>query len=265
MQIKANIAKLILAGGAAFAALAPQAASAGIIYDDSIRITGTGFGAEPRLITLQETGPRRDGVQSACVSVGAGGSFAAGAGSCISDAQVFQGNGFTNFGGDEVNPLRDQHKYGIPTVGETGWKDASDIALIFNATQPAGGPIEINDITLKFYDNNGTLVAAIDGGHYLESTFAGNGVAGFTFVVDEEQQAWLNSTVFGLPGFGDLRIALETTNTGAAGGPESWWAYNLDRSGGSTSTGGTPIPAPAGLWLFAIGLAGLGWRFGRKS
>lgn len=35
-------------------------------------------------------------------------------------------------------------------------------------------------------------------------------------------------------------------------------------SGGSTSTGGTEVPAPGALWLFAAGLAGIGLHFGRR-
>lgn len=133
-------------------------------------------------------------------------------------------------------------------------------------------------------------------------TGQGFGAAPPLLVIDEEAQAFLNSTVFGLPNFIELMIALETTISGAAGGPEGFQAVNVRQSGstgstgstggnngssggnngssggnngssggnngssgGSTgSTGGTPIPAPAGLWLFAAGLGLIGWRFGKK-
>jgi MYXO-CTERM domain-containing protein len=250
----------LLAGAFAAAAFAaPQMASASIIYVQPIYDTGTGFGNEPRLLTVQERGPRADGTESACVGV-SGGQTSVGSGNCISDSQVFKGNGVTNEGGDEVNPAREGNKYDTPTIGELGFNGAEDIGLIFNATDPAGNSISIDDITLKFFLDD-VLIAAIDGNMTFDMTEAGNGVAGFLLAVDEEQQAYLNSTVFGLGNFADVRIALETTVSAAAGGPESFYATNLNRTPSSTgstgSTGGTPVPAPAGLGLFALGALGL--------
>ena len=250
----------LLAGALAAAAFAaPQMASASIIYEAPIYDTGTGFGNEPRLLTVQERGPQKNGTESACVGV-SGGQTSVGAANCISDSQVFKGNGVTNVGGDEVNPMRDGNKYDTPTIGELGFNGAEDIGLIFNATDPAGNSIKIDDVTLKFFLGD-TLIAAIDGSMTFDATEAGNGVAGFLLSVDEEQQAYLNSTVFGLGNFGDVRLALETTISGAAGGPESFYATNLNRTPSSTgstgSTGGTPVPAPAGFGLFALGALGL--------
>jgi hypothetical protein len=233
------------------AAAAPQAASASLIYDSRILVTGQGFGNNPRLLTLQETG-NGDDVESGCVGVSGGISF----GSCTSDGSVFQGNGFTNAGGDEVNPRADNQKFGIPTLGELGFDDAGDIGLLFNATEPGGNGVTINDVTLKFLQGD-TLLAAIDGNHTFDSTNPGNGVAGFTFVVDDTQQDFLDNAIFSLPNFGDIRIALESTISNAQGGPESWLAFNLNRS--------NPVPAPGAVGLFALGLGAIGLRLGRRK
>ena len=259
--------RCLMAGVIAAAALAaPQTASASIIYEEPIYQTGTGFGNEPRLLTTQERGPQKDGTESACVGVTSGGSTSVGSSNCISDSQVYKGNGVTNEGGDEVNPMREGNKYNTPTIGDIGWDGAEDIGLIFNSTDPAGDSITIDDITLKFY-LDGQLLAAIDGNMSFADTEQGNGVAGFLLSVDDEQQAFLNSTIFSRNDFGDIRIALETTISGAAGGPESFWAANLNRNGstGSTSTGGTQVPAPAGLGLFALGALGLLARRRRRT
>lgn len=249
-----TIKRLSAAAAAIALFAAPQVASASIIYEGTVDLTGQGFGNNPRLLTEQERG-NGDDVESACVSAGAGGSIGFGSGSCIGDGQVYRGNGFSNTGGDEVNPMGDNHKYGIPTLDEMGFKDASDIGLLFNATEPGGDGLKIEDVTLKFYGSDGSLITAIDGQHEFDSTAfeTGNGKAGSLFSIDAEQQAHLNSTVFGLPDFSDIRIALESTISGAQGGPESWLAVNLGRS----STGGTPVPAPAGFGLFALAAAGL--------
>jgi hypothetical protein len=260
VEIK-TIKLMATAATAAAMFAAPQAASASLIFDSTINVTGQGFGNNPRLLTLQERG-QGDDVESGCVAAGAGGSISIGSGSCISDSQVFKGNGVTNVGGDEVNPMADNQKFGIPTLGELGFQDASDIGLLFNAIEPGGAAkndVNVNDVTLKFYDNDGKLLAAIDGQQNFPTTETGNGRAGNVFVVDAEQQAFLNSTIFSLPNFSDIRIALESTISAAQAGPESFSAVNLGRSGGSSggSTGGTPVPAPAGLGLFAIAAAGL--------
>ncbi|HEX8401578.1 MAG TPA: hypothetical protein VF628_07710 [Allosphingosinicella sp.] len=252
----------LLAAAATGAALiaTPQAAQASLIFDSTIDVTAQGFGNNNRLLTLQERG-QGDEIESGCVSAGSGGSIAIGSGSCISDSRVFKGNGVTNTGGDEVNPMDDNQKFGIPTLGELGFRDASDIGLLFNAIEPGGAAkndVNINDVTLKFYDNGGNLLAAIDGQQNFPTTETGNGRAGNVFVVDAEQQAFLNSTIFGLPNFSDIRIALESTISAAQAGPESFTAVNLGRStppGGST--GGTPVPAPAGFGLFALAALGL--------
>jgi hypothetical protein len=187
---------------------APGAANASLIFDSTIDVTAQGFGNNPRLLTLQERG-NGDDIQSGCVSANAGGSIAIGSSSCISDSQVFKGNGVTNVGGDEVNPQTDNQKFGIPTLGELGFQDASDIGLLFNAIEPGGAAkndVNVNDVTLKFFDSNGTLLAAIDGQQNFPTTETGNGKAGAVFVVDAEQQAFLNSTIFGLPNFSDIRL-----------------------------------------------------------
>jgi hypothetical protein len=258
----------LMAAAATAAALfaAPQAASASLIFDSTIDITAQGFGNAPRLLTLQERG-KGDDVQSGCVAAGSGGSISIGSSACISDSQVFMGNGITNVGGDEVNPQTDNQKFGIPTLGELGFQDASDIGLLFNAIEPGGAAkndVNVNDVTLKFYDSNGRLIDAIDGSQYFATTETGNGRAGSVFVVDAEQQLRLNSTVFSLPNFSDIRIALESTISAAQAGPESFSAVNLGRSSSGGSTGGTPVPAPAGLGLFAIAAAGL-MSFRRKK
>ena len=241
----------------------PQAASASLIFDSTIDVTAQGFGNAPRLLTLQERG-QGDDVESGCVAATSGG-ISIGSGACISDSQVFQGNGLTNTGGDEVNPQADNQKFGIPTIGELGFEDASDIGLLFNAVEPGGAAkndVNVNDVTLKFY-LDGNLIAAIDGSQNFPTTETGNGRAGNVFVVDAEQQAFLNSTVFSLPNFADVRLALESTISAAQAGPESFLAFNLNRSGGST--GGTPVPAPAGLALFGLAAAGLLSRRSRRK
>jgi len=233
----------MLAATVATVAFGSAPAGAALIFDSNILVSGQGFGNNPRLLTIQGSG-----TESGCVGIGGSGStLLGGVGACIADALVHDGNAVSNSGGSEVNPLSDNQKFGIPTLAELGWKQASDIGLVFNATEPGGNSINVQDITLKFY-NGTTLLGAIDGSQTFANTNPGNGVAGFTFKVDQAEQTFLNNLVFAQQGFGNYRIALESTLSDAAGGPESWLAVNLGNA--------VPEPSTWGLMILGIGMIG---------
>lgn len=240
------------AAGAAIAMSATPASAAEIIYNSGLTLTAQGFGNAHRLITVQGKG--QNTTESGCVSVGAGGTLVGGSGACISDAQVKDGNGFANSGDSEVNPLSDNQKFGIPTIGEVGWNQGADVALLFNAIEPGGDAVNVLDVTLKFYGPNG-FITALDGQQLFDFSVPGNGKSDFAFTLDQDAQSYLNSLIFSQAGYRDFRIALETTISDAKGGPESWSAVNL----------GVPEPTTWAMMVLGIGLIGAAMRRQRSS
>jgi len=168
------------------------------------------------------------------------------------------GNDVVNAGGDEPMPHADNQKYGAPFASDRGITTASDIGIIFNATEPGGDDITVSDLTLKFYLNS-TLVGSIDGQQSFAFTNPGNGVAGFVFRVDDGQRGYVN----GLLALGNIQFALEATLTGSAGGPESFRIVNLGAEG-RTGSGGQTIPEPVSLAMFGLVAFGVAGRARRK-
>ena len=214
-------------------------ANANLVQQGQLDLGGQGFGNAPRLLTIQGQG--NNTTESGAIGI-VGGAIAVVPG--IANGSVFLGNGVTNAGGDEVSPLNDTLKFGIPTLGSLGWTSGADVRLLFNATEPGGNGLSVTDVTLKFYNGN-TVIAAIDGSFDLASTETGNGNSGFLIFVDGQQQTFLNTSVFGVAGSSNFRIALESTITNVAGGPESYLAV----------PGAGVIPEPE---TYAMLLAGLG-------
>lgn len=251
-----TITSVFLAGVAALAF--SHSAVAGLVVSTADGTRGFGFGSDHRHLTIQETGPGQDGVESGCVGVGPGGSFIVGPTACLTDeTNVYQANGVTNTGGDEPPPLTDGLKYGTPTIGSLGITNAGEIGIVFDASQVANGPITVADLTLKFFDSEGALLLAIDGSGTFDETFSGNGIADYLFVIDEEQQAEVNSVIFGLANFGDVIMALEATLFGANNGPESFVIVR--------NQNGIPISEPATLGLLGFGLVTAGLARRRKA
>jgi len=230
-------------------------ASASLIYDSSVLLSAQGFGSAPRDLTVQRTGSTTS-PESGCVSVAGG--FSVGSGACMGIDAAFLGNGVINAGGDEPMPTTDAQKYGAPFAADRGITTASDIGILFNATEPGGDGISVLDLTLKFF-LNGTLVGAIDGQQTFASTEPGNGVAGFVFRVDQLQTAYVNS----LLALGNIQFALESTLANSSGGPESFRLVKL--GGGSSGGGGLAIPEPLSLLLFGMAALALGWRTRRNA
>jgi hypothetical protein len=81
-------------------------------------------------------------------------------------------------------------------------------------------------------------------------------VAGFTFVVSADERSYVNGLLSS--GGSGTRLALESTITDFAGGPESFLIYNL---GG---TGVPPIPEPETYALMRAGLGAVGFMAKRR-
>ena len=238
---------------AALAAL-PLGASAGLVYNAALKAPAQGFGNAPRDLTLQATG--QTSFESGAVNyLGASG---IGFGVPIADSAVHDGNGITNAAGTAAmpNPLADNQKYGVPTAGSLGITTASQIGVLFNATEPGGDSINVLDVTLKFYTAAGLLLGAIDGQQNFAFSNPGNGVAGFTFVVSGDEQSFVDG-LLAIGGAGTT-FALEASIGDFAGGPESFLIYNL---GVGTTP---PVPEPGTYALMLGGLGAMGWVMRRR-
>jgi hypothetical protein len=241
--------------GAVAAALVgiSSTASANLVLGSQVANTGQGFGAQPRLLTLQATG---GGTTESVAVTPNGATPVLGAG--IADATVFMGNTVTNAGGTgDVNPV-DSSKYNVPTLAELGWTSGADVRLLFNASETGSDPgVNVLDVTLKFYSSTGAFITAIDGSFNLADSTLGNGMAGYLVFVDAAQQTFLNNTVF-QGAFGADRIALEATIAGVADGPESFNAIGI--------TTAIPEPETYAMMLSGLGLlAFIGRRRSRKN
>ncbi|HEY6133697.1 MAG TPA: PEP-CTERM sorting domain-containing protein [Rubrivivax sp.] len=243
----------VLTLAAAAALTLPGLASAGLVYDTTIIATGQGFGSAPRDLTLQATG--QESFQSGAVNYSASG---IGFGTPIADSEVFAGNGVTNQEGTSSMPMPrvDDKKYGVPTTGSLDITTANQIGILFNATEPNGDGINVTDLTLKFYESDGTFIGAIDGSFDFDSTVPGNGGAGFVFVVAADQQSEVNG--FLEQGGAGTTLALEASTQSFAGGAETFLIYNL------ASPPVAAIPEPGTYAMLLAGLGAIGFVARRR-
>jgi hypothetical protein len=261
--MKAKLSSLmVVAGIAASALFVASPASADIIYHSELGISAQGFGAAPRLLTVQIGGA---GTESGCVSDN-GGAFAKGSGSCIADASVTTGNGYTNLGGNE-------HNGPTNSLGDlSGFTDATQIVIIYNPSQTGNLPgTDIQDLTLKFYDASGNQLIAVDGGCGASCTNTsadslffggagfnlGNGGTGYALMLDATQAALVNAACG--PNLSlCTTLAAEATILNANDGPDSFRLVNISEvcTIGVDCPNPENVPEPITLSLFGAGLIG---------
>jgi len=229
-------------------------AVADIIIDNAITNLGQGFGANPRLLTVQQQGnsPNPPGTESGCV----GFSGAAAPAQCDTHDATIQPNGLKNVGGDEASTGNDNKNNSAP-LSASNITSASQIILVYNPSQQGADPsTTITDVTLKFYNSSGTELASVDNGGplFFASTGInlGNGGVGFALDLTAAEAAAVNMACSGTATSlaGCSTIALEATITNANDGPDSFVLFNRAAA--------VPVPEPASLVLLGAGLTGLG-------
>ena len=221
----------LLAGALAVAALMSSPAMANLVFEGSLVLTGTGFGALPRALTIQSHGPGQT-TESGCVAPGP----VVGAGACTSGST----------GGDEAPPASFP-KQAAPTLSSLGIADASQIGILFDGVQPQNAnnaTVTINDLTLKLYNAAGTALlgtAVLSPEPLTLATNPGNGISDYLFRLDAAEAASFNALIAG--NLSDI-ISLDSTISfpNNSGGPDSYTLIDV-----------AAVPAPLiGHGLFAL-------------
>lgn len=219
-----------------FLTLAITPSFSAIILDPSDPVfSGTGIGSQLTILTIHETGGGPPtGSASGCVGWGGAADTVGGC------AAPFDGG---NEGTGASQTL-------TRTFGETGWNDPSEIGLIFNANEPAGNAITLENLSLFFFQPDGTLFyeAMLASPEAFSDTNTGTGNSGFFFILDAAQQTAVLPLFTGLANPNN-RVGAGMAVSDAQGGPETLFVVNAAEL--------SAIPEPASLLLTGSGLLGL--------
>ena len=241
--MKQKITALALAALACIAASAP--ASANLVLQSPLDLTGQGIGAAFTVLTLQE-----------------------GANSTESGGVLFNGSVF----GSASTGASQSRTF---TFGDLGITSANQFGLIVNLSEPLSeSPPSVttalsnlttpsfaslaNGITLNVYSSTGTLLEqhVSAAGQTLVQQAAGIGGSGLLFALTSEEAAQLNATM--LANLGTEVFTVGATFANAQGGNDVLQAIRLDKPVAA-------IPEPETYALMLAGLGLVGWIGRRKK
>lgn len=146
------------------------------------------------------------------------------------------------------------------SIGEVGIAKASDISIIFNADQPAGNGITLDNLVLRIYNPTGGIL--FSSGLFTPKSFpttsTGIGKSGFEYKLDATQAAIAQSAFVGAD-FSLNRFGLLASASNAPGGPETFFIRSNTNptpgDDGGPSQGN--VPEPATVALFGLGILGV--------
>jgi len=227
----------------ALAFLSSAAWADSIVLSGPVVVSGFGFGADPRDLTIQSHGPTNNSEQG-CIAPG----LIEGASACAPvDGLV---------GGDEAPPLGFP-KQGAPSLTSLGITNGDQIGILFDADQPqddSDATVTINDLTLKLYDGS-TLVYTVSGTFSGLVTNPGNGSSDYLFTLDAAAVTDFNAALAG--NFSDtIALDSEISFPEGSGGPESYALVDVNNN--------APIPEPSTLLLLGTGALGIAGFIKRK-
>ena len=175
-------------------------------------LSGQGLGHVDTVLTMQSPGSST--TESGCVGAGVGGTTVTGSSKCPGNGPN-GGNAFT--GGDEIAI---NNAFSASSLGLT---DFNNLRILFNADQPAGGPISLGNLALTLWNpTNGQILDAryvVNPPVNFASTNPGIGNAGFFFGLTPAEAAVENGILAAFP---NLFIGLDANASMATGGPETF-------------------------------------------
>jgi hypothetical protein len=209
---------------------------AAMIYAGAVDMTGTGLGHVPTILTMQQKGN-----ESGCVSFDGSGDVL-GALACVGG----------NDGGDEKTGASQTLTRSFSDIGVSA---ASDLVVIFNPSQPAGGEINLANLTLSIFSPSGTLLFSSGAFTAMEfdQTDKGTGKSGFAFRLDDQDAVLAAPFVSA-----GNRMGLSATATASHGGLETFFVSNIQNFP-ELSFAASEIPEPATFMLLGFGLIALAW------
>jgi hypothetical protein len=214
-------------------ALAATPAFAGLTLVAPLDLNGTGLGAVNTVLTIHAN-------QNASLEAGSVGVDP------VTNLQVISGDALT--GSSQTS---------LHTLGELGISSASDLRVVFNATEPGNAlDITLTDLVLTIYDTTGAALfqSGSFADTFLANTQSGVGASGFTFGLDAADVAAAASIFTG--SFANYRVGLSAEATGFGGGPETFFVASAQVL--------TPIPEPGTTALLLAGLGVLGFVAKRR-
>lgn len=221
--MKNQILKSLTAAAFLFAA---SSSHASLIYKSAETFSGTGLGTVNTILTIQNKTQE------------------AGSVSYNGTNDVITGNAKT---GNSQTQTR--------TVSDLGLTDAASLRIVFNAAEPGGDSISLDNLVLNFYNSTGGVL--FTSGLFtpvpFSSTLMGTGNSGFVFALDATQAAQAQSAVFALQSFGNIRVGLTASASSSDGGNETFYVANYANGGGG---GNGQVPEPATVALIGLGLLG---------
>ncbi|MEO7521529.1 MAG: PEP-CTERM sorting domain-containing protein [Gemmatimonas sp.] len=229
---------------AALLAVPLSAAHANLILAGEKQFGGTGLGTVNTILTISSSGSAT--TETGCVTFGG------------ATGSAFLANGMCTGSNGDVKTGASQTQ--TRTLLETGVTSAANFGIVFNAAEPGGDAITLNDLTVSFFSPAGLLlyqastVPGVNGEPFLfPATNTGTGNAGFLFVLDAGQQSAATSAGVFLNTANV--IGLSASLSQATGGNETFFVAN---------TGGLAVvPEPSTYALMAAGLAGI-FGFARR-